>query len=232
MYKIAPLLSQATGYITYFLGRIMMRFKFAALLVGAFLFLTVPAFAGPVNFCAAGSYGPTNVGTSVTAAGGLTATGWLGTSTTTMNMATNLSCKDEGSTEFGLGILADPTHDGEIGDGDFVQIAGLKGATITMIDSVQSGEGFDIFGSNSNGVLGTTLLQSGNGCGVCTVTVKVGGFSFIDITAFTPEGGNSAANVLLGGISETPEPSTYFLLGTGLLMLGFIARRKFASTSL
>lgn len=200
----------------------MMRFKFAALLVGAFLLATVPAFAGPVNFCASGSYGPTNVGTSVTS-GGLTATGWQGTSTTTMNTATDLSCKDEGSNEFGLGIFSD--GDGEIGTTNFVQIAGLgSGATLTVIESVQSGEGFELFGSSSNGVLGTTLLGSNTGCGTCSVTVSLGSFSLLDITA-------SSGNVLLDNINPVPEPSTYLLMGTGLLMLGLFMRRKFASAS-
>jgi len=198
-----------------------MRFKFAALLAGAFLFLTVPAFAGPVNFCAAGSYGPTDIGTSVTS-GGLTATGWQGTSTTTMNAATDLSCKDEGSNEFGLGIFSDV--DGEINTHNFIQIAGLSGANLTVIESVQTNEGFKLFGSNSNGVLGTTLLGSGSSCGTCDVTVNLGSFTFLDVTA-------SSGNILLDNISATPEPSTYLLMGTGLLMLGFLVRRKFASAS-
>lgn len=199
-----------------------MRFKFAALLVGAFLFATVPAFAGPVNFCAAVPSGPTDVGPSVTS-GGLTATGWQGTSTSTMNTATHLSCKDEGASEFGLGIFSDP--DGEINTTNFVQIAGLSsGATLTVIESVQSGEGFGLFGSDSNGVLGTTSLGSNTGCGTCSVTVTLGKFSFLDITA-------TSGNVLLDSINPTPEPSTYLLMGTGLLMLGLFMRRKFASAS-
>ena len=199
-----------------------MRFKFAALLAGAFLFATVPAFAGPVNFCAAGSYGPTNEGLSVMS-GGLTATGWQGTSTSTKNTATDLSCKDEGSSEFGLGIFSDP--DGEIGTTNFVQLAGLgSGATLTLIESVQSGEGFELFGSSSDGVLGTTLLGSNTGCGTCSVTVSLGQFSFLDITA-------SSGNVLLDSVTATPEPSTYLLMGTGLFMLGLFMRRKFASAS-
>ncbi|HEV2304150.1 MAG TPA: PEP-CTERM sorting domain-containing protein [Candidatus Acidoferrales bacterium] len=199
-----------------------MRFKFAVLLAGAFLFLTVPAFAGPISFCASGSYGPTDVGTSVMS-GGLTATGWMGTSTTTQNTPTDLSCKDEGAAEFGLGIFADPTHDGEIGVGDFVQVAGLTGATITVIESVQSGEGFELFGSDTNGVLGTDLLGSGSGCGTCTATFNMGSNTYLDLTA-------SKGNVLLDNVA-TPEPSTYLLMGTGLLMLGFLMRRKLASAS-
>jgi len=197
-----------------------MRFKFAALLAGAFLFLTVPAFAVPVSFCAPGSYGPTDVGASVTA-NGLTATGWQGTSTTTMNTATDLSCKDQGSNEFGLGIFSD--SDGEINTHNFVQISGLAGATLTVIESVQGGEGFELFGSNDNGVLGTSLLGSGTGCGTCTLTVHMDDFAFLDVTA-------SSGNVLLDNVS-TPEPGTYLLMGTGLLMLGLFMRRKFASAS-
>ncbi|HLW81353.1 MAG TPA: PEP-CTERM sorting domain-containing protein [Candidatus Acidoferrales bacterium] len=199
-----------------------MRFKLALLLAGAFLFLTVPVFAGPISFCTSGSYGPTDVGSSVTS-GGLTATGWMGTSTTTSNTATDLSCKDQGTAEFGLGIFADPTKEGEISNNDFVQVAGLAGATVTVIESAQSGEGFELLGSDTNGVLGTDSLGSGTGCGTCTVSFNMGSNTYLDITA-------SSGNVLLDSVA-TPEPSTYLLMGTGLLMLGLLARRKFASAS-
>lgn len=197
-----------------------MRFKFAALLAGAFLFLTVPAFAGPVNFCVGATSTITDVGHSVSA-GGLTATGF-----TSAGVNADLACKNQGPSEFGLGIFGEA--DGEVDSGHFIQIAGLKGATLSVIGSVQSGETFDLFGSNSDGVLGTTSVITGSTCAsdICNVSVDLGSFTFLDLTA------TNSGDVLLETVtSPTPEPSTYLLLGTGLLMLGFMMRRKFASTS-
>ncbi|MGH9709840.1 MAG: PEP-CTERM sorting domain-containing protein, partial [Candidatus Acidiferrales bacterium] len=72
----------------------------------------------------------------------------------------------------------------------------------------------------------TSLLASGSGGLTDTLTFPLSGFNFVDVTA-------SSGNVLIDtvGGSATPEPSTYLLMGTGLLMLGFFKRRKFASAS-
>ncbi|MGH9865554.1 MAG: PEP-CTERM sorting domain-containing protein [Candidatus Acidiferrales bacterium] len=196
-----------------------MRMKFV-LLAGAALLLTAPAFAGSVNLCT-GQAPNSDVGPSLTV-GGITATGWQGTSTTAMNTATDMFCKSGGAGETGLGIDSD--INGEIGTTNFIQLAGLSGSVTLNIESVQSGEGFDILGSDGNGILGTTSLSSGSGGLTDSVTVNLGSFKYLDITA-------TSGNVLLNTVSPTPEPGTYLLMGTGLLMFGFFMRRKFASSS-
>ena len=194
-----------------------MRFKFAALLAGA-LFFTASAFASPVGgvFCAGHANGSTFTSLN---AGGITATAW-----STGGASETLVCKAGGVGEMGVGISGD--EDNEIDSDDFVQldISGLNLAQVT-IESVQSNEGFQIFGSNSNGVLGgTSLAMNSDGSVTQSVTLNTQGFKFLDITATT-------GNVLVDSVT-TPEPSSYFLMGTGLLMLGFMMRRKFASASL
>lgn len=134
-------------------------------------------------------------------------------------------CKDDGPGEMGLGIDSDIND--EINTTNFIQLAGLSGIVtiVVNIQSVQSGEGFDIFGSNSNGVLGMTLIGSGSGSLVENVTVNMSGFTFLDVTA-------SSGNVLLDTVTTpVPEPATLVLMGSGLLFLGFLMRRRFASVS-
>ena len=200
-----------------------MRLKFLAVLAGALL-MTVPAFAGPTSFCSEPSgTGPTDIGASEVVSG-ITITGWSGTSTTTANTQVDLSCKNESVGEAGLGLMND--SDGEINSHSFVQLdLGNLHITSLTIESIQSNEGFTILGSSMSGVLGTDVLGSGSGLPVTqSVTINTAGIEFVDIKA-------TSGNVLLSSFTATPEPSTYFLMGTGLLMLGFIVRRKFASAS-
>jgi hypothetical protein len=197
-----------------------MRFKFAALLVGAFFLVTVPAFAGTVDFCA-GQTPNSDIGSSVTV-GGITATGWLSN-----NKTVDLYCKSQGSSENGLGLAG--TLNDEIGVGNFIQLdmsAVSFMTSILTIESVQSTEGFSIIGNkNCCTLAGGTTIGGATGGGTDTATVNFTGFRYVDITA-------TAGNVLLGDVvTPTPEPSTYLLMGTGLLMLGFVVRRKFASAS-
>jgi len=193
-----------------------MRLKFLAVLAGALL-MTVPAFAGTADFCL-GQTANADTGTASLSAGGITATGFASN-----GVMEDLYCKAEGANETGLGLAN--TADHEIGVNNFIQLdMGNFTSTVLTIESVQSTEGFSIIGTNSAGTLagGSTLAGETDG-GTDTVTVNFAGFQFVDITA-------TAGNVLLGSVS-TPEPSTYLLMGTGLLMLGMLVRRKFASAS-
>lgn len=201
-----------------------MRLKFAAFFAGAFMFLTVPAFASPAGgvFCAGQVDGSTF---SSLTAGGLTATAW-----STGGSQETLVCKDGGVGEMGLGISGDENN--EIDSDDFVQLdfnfVPFHAMGTFTIESVQTGESFDVWNSANNGSLaGAILLDSSSGGSndVVTVTLDTGTLRYIDITAPT-------GNVLVDSVTlPTPEPSTYLLLGTGLLMLGISMRRKFASVS-
>lgn len=198
-----------------------MRLKFAALLAGAFMFLTVPAFAGSIDFCA-GQATDTNLGASLSA-NGITATGWSAN-----GVSADLYCKADGPTETGLGLVG--TAENEIGPGQFVQmdLSNFSGTSLTFtIESLQAGEGFTFFASDTNGVLGSSFVTSGVGTGANqVVTVTVPDATYLDITG----SGSGSENVLLGA-GPTPEPGSYLLMGTGLLMLGFFMRRRFASAS-
>lgn len=198
-----------------------MRFKVATLLAGAFMFLTVPAFAGSVDLCAGQT---ANSAHATLSQGGIMATGWASN-----GVSADLFCKVSGTPgETGVGLVTnDSTH--EISTGNFIQldVSALSFVTSELtIGSVQTNEGFEVVGSNTSGTLGTTVLAGPvTGGNIDNVTVNFKGFQFVDVTA-------TSGDVLLTSITTpTPEPSTYLLLGTGLLMLGFMMRRKFVSTS-
>ncbi len=145
--------------------------------------------------------------------------------------STPLFQKVDGPDETGLG-LADLDADHEIQAKSMVQLdlANLiaHGFTdpIMRIGSLQAGESFAVFGSdtaaNAAGASGT-LRNSGTGLPTLQ-TFSLDGFPsdrYIWITA------SSADVLLLNGLNATvPEPSTLLLLGSGLLGLGGIVWRR------
>jgi hypothetical protein len=133
--------------------------------------------------------------------------------------------KNDAGDEKGLGLNG--TSDNEILTTDFVQLdltnlLATHPGTITMsINSVQTGEGWNIYESKTLATLGT-LLQSGTTETPFTLNPLLSGYDFVSVQA-------SAFNVLLGTLatqgSSVPEPGTAAILGVGLLALGSIARR-------
>ncbi|HWW82179.1 MAG TPA: Ig domain-containing protein, partial [Vicinamibacterales bacterium] len=103
------------------------------------------------------------LGTSQTyTVGGLTITAYGYTNSGT---AVELNAKNMGGDEFGVGING--AAEEEIDPNHFVQLdlSQLEAAGVTnpqmMISSIQAGEGYNVYGSNTLGSLGTKLVSAG-----------------------------------------------------------------------
>lgn len=145
---------------------------------------------------------------------------------TGLGLATNLFEKNDGPTEFGIGLANVSDH--EISHGEFVQVDISKlmsSKTITIsfsFNSIQAGENYNVYGSNVEGQLGELLAA--NQTDPNFEIPDLGEFSFISI------GQGSAGDVTLEDIeitrtpAPTPEGSTLLLFGTGLAFV-VIARK-------
>ena len=186
--------------------------------VGALGFLT-PAHADSIwNFnSATGDLGTTH--------------NYLGSDGTTITVTAfgsgtpHLFGKGLGGDESGVGLTNDPSGEDEITNGSFVQLAlanvkfALPGEDMSFMgDSTTDGEKWEVFGSNTSGTLGTTLLMSctapaGSGSGnICEAPNNfdlpgAANFKFLDITAAT-------GNVLLTQVDAVTVPGP--IVGTGL----------------
>ena len=114
--------------------------------------------------------------------------------------ATALYGKNNGGDESGVGIAG--ASDNEITTANFVQLdltqviaSGAQNATI-LLNSVQTGEGFNIYGSHTKGSVGTILVSNGHVDHTALAIPSYPTYEFISVRA-------SAANVLLGAISVT-----------------------------
>lgn len=206
----------------------MSRWIFCVVATGMFLGAATPARADFIDFSTPSG----DRGHSQTYDGGaITAYGYSNSGN-----PTDLYGKNGGFGEQGLGLTYHDNRDYEINSSHFIELDLAKlnpaGDTITLkIESLQSGETFDIFGSNSLGKEGTTLLASGKGQNdanpVDTVTFNLQGFDYISITSGT-------GDVLLGTLETAspsplptvPEPSSLALCGWGLAGLTWGAWRR------
>lgn len=134
--------------------------------------------------------------------------------------------------ENGLGLTSDPSGEHEISGANFIQIdvtALPAGSTYTFsMGSTTTPEGWDVFGSNTNGVLGASLF-TGTDEGV---EHGISGFKYYDFEAV-----GAGANVLLHDFVVTtavPEPATWALMLVGVGGLGAMLRtsRKPAGAAL
>lgn len=226
-----------------------MRVRLTLWILGLSLLGAAPAFATGTSI----NFGSPNTISGDTAtytfdSQTVTATGYLCTDNTLASCSTSgatLVVKMDGAGETGLGMMGGTGTDNEIESNDFIQLDFSKlasmgiGSVTLQIQSVQNGEGFRLFESNTAGMPGTSPLSvTGNGSNNpdATVTQQVSvNFAknqFIDISALENGGGDN--NVLLGslstpptggGPSPTPEPGTLILFGSGLLAAGFVMRR-------
>lgn len=233
-----------------------MKAKFVLWVLGMSLFGAAPVFAGTMSV---------NFGSPTTISGDtatytfdshtVTATGYQCTDNMLGSCSTagvTLVDKHDGMGESGLGVMGGPHGDDEIESNTFVQLdfSALANAGITsltfQIQSVQTGEGFRLFESNTAGMPGATALETvvGNGSNnpnevvTTTVSVNFAANAFIDISALNNNAAHSHNDVLLGAIpgspagpGAAPEPGTLALFGTGLLGLGCVVRRYMAHSA-
>ena len=160
----------------------------------------------------------------------ITARGYTGVNSfNTVGTAINLYGKNGGGDETGLGIAA--TADHEIAGNDFIQLdfTDVKSKMLNptgqlMIGSVQSGENYRIYGSNTLGMAGAMLLPSGTTDGKFFAIPNFSSYSYFSISA--PKG-----DVLLDSVSVTgsigapvPEPGTFSLLACAAIGMSIFSR--------
>jgi hypothetical protein len=206
------------------LRRKLMNSKLAAILTGLILLITSPAWGTTLtwNFDSpAGNLG--NSHTYTVSGVSVTATGF---SAAGVSNETALFGKTEGGDESGLGIAAEDDH--EIAGSEFIQfdisdVANLTSGSIVM-GSVQSGETFEIFGSNTLGDIGTMLASGGSTYNSVQFMLPA---SFANYKYLGVKAGNDDVLVqsLTLNTSSVPEPATFWLFGSALLLGPLMLRR-------
>jgi hypothetical protein len=202
--------------------------KFSTLILGLLLCFAMPAFANdPIIYSFSGpnvSLGTSEIynsnGISIKALG-----------FTNGGAALDLYAKDKGGDEVGLGIANFNDSDHEITAKDFIQfnLTNLWKANPTnvqlSIGSVQHGESWTIWGSNTKGKLGVEI-QSGTTDSPSTFALSVLAerYKYISIQAGSGDVlvSTLSANVGVGA----PEPTTLLILGSSLAIIAI--RKKMA----
>lgn len=128
---------------------------------------------------------------------------------------TNLYFKKTSPDETGLGIAAEADH--EISGKEFVtfdisMLESLAPSSLALsFESVQYGDSYSIWGSNTLGVPGTVLVAAGTADGVLVLVPNFMNYKYISVDAPT-------GDILVQGIAlNVPEPSSVSMLLMGLL---------------
>ena len=178
----------------------------------------------------------------------ITARGYNDADTDGIGTATNLYFKnrppDGGANESGLGLATSP-HNEVNGSADgtlnFIQLdltsiisQGATGFQIA-VTSLQQGESFQLFGSNSEGVLGTAISGSYPGLQFDDEFVAVtdlGSFTFLSVAGFGA-GSNVLPSRFSAEITPIPEVGTVMPIVGLLVAVGatHILRRRRAATA-
>jgi hypothetical protein len=119
--------------------------------------------------------------------------------------------------------------------GSFIEIDVSKVVNNTMAlsvagNSVQSGESWELLGSNTMGTLGTAVVVPANTTQNDITFANPSGFRFLDFTV--PAGSPSTVNVLLAAFDSfdtpitAPEPASLAILGAARAGFGLIKRRR------
>ena len=196
--------------------------KLALLVLVVALFSVAPVFADSTDsFSFTGTLG--NIGPSDTFTSGgvsVTLTGYSAPGVTS-----NLFAKNEGPTEFGVGLASGDDH--EIAGNftlqiDLQQVLALHPSSVAIgISSLQTGETYQIWGSNTAGTPGT-LLATGQSATTFSLTNDQ---QYRYITIASPDGSSVLLDSLVAAVpssTSTPEPSSAALLLFGLAGLAGI----------